>query len=209
MTRNISKVIAVATCFAAPAHAATFAGFHWSVDTPVTSLADADAIVAAGQPTAIFASSTINYPGPGAVLASAETLTTFLGGDAVSIIGDALAPIATSVFLFRGELELAPGPHLFDVHSDDGFRLTIGGNEVSKFDGQRGFGLTSVLTDVGSGRLPFELLFFENEGQSGVEFTVDGVFPVWSKAAEVPLPASGSMAIAGLLMFGALRFRRG
>ena len=205
MLRLRQMAFAVLAVLACPngATAATFFGEFWDASTSVSNLNAANAVIAAGGPTATFQSSAIDYPqGNVNNTRSSTTLAQYLGGDAASIIGPSSMSITRSVFRFTGFLDLTSGNQLFQVGSDDGFRLTVGGNLVAQHTNSRGFRFTSATSNPGAGRTPFELIYFENRGRTGVEFFVDGAL---AAPAPVPLPGAFALLLAGLAAFGFAR----
>lgn len=182
--------------------AATFNGEFWDASTPVSNMGQANAIIAAGPATSTFRSTAIDYPNGSANNISSNTLlSTFLGADAASIVGPANRTITQSVFRFTGFLDLLPGPNRFTVGSDDGFRLTIGGVQIAQQFNSRAFSLTNVTTTAGSGKTAFELIYFENAGNTGVLFNINNALAV---PAAVPLPPAVLMLIAAMLGLGAI-----
>lgn len=181
---------------AAPATAATFAGAFWDHDGPLASLADADAVIAGGAPDAVFSVPLIDFPAGGAKTASdGTTLAAFLGLDAAALGAAAGATLDQSVFRFTGFLDLPAGEALFTVGSDDGFRLTVGDAVVSAFDGRRSFSETAATTDAGEGLTPFELIYYENQSVTGVEFSLNGALAV---PTVVAAPAALPLLLAAL-----------
>lgn len=189
--------------FALPqvATAATFQGEFWDANGGVRSLARADEIIAASDPTAIFTSTAIDYPnGNQGSFSSRSSLADFLGADAGSIIGDGSIDLRSSVFRFTGYLEIIPGVSNYGLFSDDGYRLTIDDDLVSQRNSPRGFRETSTDAILGSGIVPFELIFYENFGRTGVEFYINDAL---AAPSAVPLPASAPLlllALGGLMV---------
>jgi len=183
--------------------AATFQGEFWDASGAVRSLARADAIIGAGDPTATFTSTAIDYPNGGTgSFNSRNSLVNFLGADAGSIVGDGSVNLRSSVFRFTGYLEIIPGVSNYGLFSDDGFRLTIDRNVVSQQNSPRGFRETSTDADLGSGIVPFELIFYENFGNTGVEFYINNAL---AAPSPVPLPPSAPLVLLALGALMALR----
>ena len=139
------------------------------------------------------------------------SLSIFLGTDGASLVGTNTADLTTSVFRFTGWLDLAAGTNSFNISSDDGFQLKIDGNVVASFDGNRGFGSTFVEADLGAGPKPFELIYWENGGCTGVVFGMNGnlaEFADASTATPVPLPAGLPLLAGGLGAFALARRRQ-
>ena len=186
--------------------AATFNGQFWDLNSPNGSIDEALLAIDGVTPTATFISTAIDYPNGGQnIVNSQTTLAQFLGADALSIVGDATARITTSVFRFSGFLDLIPGQQNFALGSDDGYRLTINNNVISEQNRPRSFRTTALNSDAASGRVPFELIFYENFGRTGVEFFIDNVL---AEPAPIPLPGGLSLSLTGLAAFGLLRRRR-
>ncbi len=202
--------------FGAPASAANITGEFWDVAVPVESLNEALAYVARTPPTATFDSSGIDYPvGAPVTLPDSTSLATFLGADAASLSGDGNATLEESVFRFSGFVAISTPTSTVTVGSDDGFQLTIGGFEISSFQSERAFNRTSVSANLGTGILPFDLVSFENQGVTGIEFEIDGETvtgvpdPATGPTSDptlVPLPASGLALLIGLGLFVAIAF---
>lgn len=202
----LSAAALAAVTIAGAGHAATFSGEFFESDSEVLTLADADAIIADGPADATFLSETINFPTTGNTTASANTLSDFLGGAASTLSGLGDALVETSVFRFTGFVDLAAGDQMFTVGSDDGFRLTIGGVEVASNVDTRSFRETNATADSGSGPTAIELIYFENVGNAGVRFSIDGALAAAADApAPIPLPAGLPLLAAGLCFLGVMR----
>ncbi len=200
MIRYISALIMTLFLVPSASFAATFNAEFWDASVPITNLTTADAIMANGPATATFLSTAIDYPNGSAINISSNTrLADYLGVDAASIIGPATRTITRSVFRFTGFLDLLAGPQSFSVGSDDGFRLSIGGNVIAQQYNQRSFNLTNITTDAGTGKTAFELVYFENAGVTGVVFSIDGGLAVPSP---VPLPSALLLMLAGIAGLG-------
>lgn len=191
---------------AVPGQASVFYGEFWDVSSPNSTINQALAAIDGVAPTATFFSREIDYPnGSRDQQRSNGTLEDFLGRDAGYIIGDGSARLRTSVFRFSGFLDLLPGQQNIAVGSDDGYRLTIDDTVVSIQDSPRGFGITQLNFDAGVGVVPFELIFYENFGRTGVEFFIDGVL---ADPAPIPLPQTASLGLLGLCALFGLGYRR-
>ncbi len=206
MSRTLALIAAL--FLAAPAQATTIGYFHDSA----SSFRDVDAAIAFARgltADATFTSSAIDYPAGADTLSSNKTLAAFLGADAASIDRNAELELTTSVAVFRGWLDLASGPLKFSVGSDDGFALFVGGTELSRFSNPRAFKTTDVMADLGAGRTPFELIYYENFGNTGVRFAIDGTIVTGvAPPAAIPLPATAPLVLLGLGAVFLLRRRR-
>lgn len=163
---------------------AVFTGEFWQ--TPASSNVNVAIAATGGTPSATFESTHVDYP-QGAVntQSSNNSLSNFLGSDGSSIVGNSSAQVRTSVFKFSGFIELTSGSHTFSVGSDDGFRLYIDGNQIIQHSNPRGFRFTTGSADIGSGVFPFELYFYENHGNTGVEFFIDGALAEPAPKADI------------------------
>lgn len=194
---------------AVSAHAATFAGSFWDADRSFGNIGDVTAYIARNDPTATFQSTGIDYPNAGGSISSSTTLADFLGADADTLSGAGDSNLMKSVFQFSGDLGLS-GIQTVSVGSDDGFVLKLDGVEVLGFSTPRAFAYTSGSFDFTDVKM-FELTYYENYGNTGVEFRIGGtvVNPSMSPAP-VPVPAALPLLGAGLATLGGLRrMRRG
>jgi len=192
---------------ASPLQAATFQGEFYATPQPYGSIDAAIAAITGQTPTATFTSTTIDYPnGSTNVQFSNQTLAQFLGADAASIVGNPNEQITTSVFRFTGFVDLIPGQQSFALGSDDGYRLTLNNTVVSEQSRPRAFRFTTIGADVGSGTVPFELVFYENFGRTGVEFFIDNQLV---EPSAIPLPATASLSLLGFAALFGLRRRKG
>lgn len=204
--RSIIFTALVSIASTGAAQAATFAGEFFNTSSGVSSLAAADAAIAGQTADATFESTVIDYPnGSLNSISDNTTLSAFLGVDAGSLVGDGSVDLTNSIFRWTGYVDLAAGSHTLTVGSDDGFRLTVGGNTILQ-NTPRGFAETSGTFNFAGGVTAVELLFYENSGYTGVEFSIDGALA--SAATPVPLPATAALSLAGLGALTAVRRAR-
>lgn len=139
----------------------------------VNSVTGADGVIAATPPpNATFLATYIDYPNGGGDTVGAGNVTDFIGVDAATYVGTDDDQFG-EIYQFTGYIAIAgAGSYTFGVGSDDGFRLRIGGVNVTLNDGDRGFGFSvGSATFEAGGLYPIELLYYSNSvGQSGVEF---------------------------------------
>ncbi|MEL6640835.1 MAG: hypothetical protein AAFP98_05915 [Pseudomonadota bacterium] len=198
--------LVVASLSAGPSQAATFLGEFWDVSSANFSINQALNAIDGVAPTATFTSQAIDYPnGATNRQSSSLSLASFLGTDAASIVGDGTRAVTTSVFRFTGYVDLLPGQQSFALGSDDGFRLTLDNTVVAQQNRPRGFRFTNLAADAGDGRVPFELIFYENFGRTGLEFFIDNSIIV---PASIPVPATAGLGLMGVATLAGLGMRR-
>lgn len=120
-----------------------------------------------GDPDAEFVSDGVDYQ------ASWGNLTEFLGDDAGTLT-DSTAAGAEDQYALRltGQIYLEAGVHTFDSTTDDGFRLTIGGEVVSEFTDPRAPDTSTGVAEVSqSGWYTIQVDYFEAWGQSALWIT--------------------------------------
>ena len=115
------------------------------------------------------------------------------------------------------------GNYTFRSFTDDGFRLTIGGEVVSLFNSDRSPGETTTSVFLNEGLYHFEFIGWEQGGQfvnelawikpGEVEFTQPGdrtnlVFFTTQGDASVPEPMMLSLFLIGLIVMGYARQSR-
>lgn len=173
-------------------------GEFYDFSGPVTSVTDAETMIAASSgPDATWTVSGIDYPnGAASNVNDATLLSSFLGADSATLSAD-FTNLSTSAMRFVGQILLDGSETSFEVGSDDGFVLRIGGSEISRFETQRSFSTTFAANPLSPGLYTFELIYFENGGDTGIEFGVDGNI-VAAGAAPVPLPGAAFFMITGL-----------
>ncbi len=134
-------------------------------------------------------------------------------------IGEAIFAVRFSGFLNV----LTSGNYLFRSHSDDGFRLTLGGEVISEFDGNRSPDTNEVGLELDAGLYSIEFIGWEQGGQfvnelawlrpGDADFHVIGAEiddrVLFSQApTAVPVPAALPLLGSALVGLGALGRRR-
>ncbi|WP_236632959.1 LamG-like jellyroll fold domain-containing protein [Endozoicomonas elysicola] len=140
-------------------------GEVFETDSAINNLTDLGNLVN-NTPTATFTASNLNYGNFG-------TLGEFLGDDAHTLSTDiSNNAMETLGFRFTGFIQLEAGQHDFTVTSDDGFRLNIGGQNISEFFGLRpAEATTGSYTAPADGFYSFELVYWENTGSAALQVT--------------------------------------
>jgi hypothetical protein len=156
-------------------------GFYWNFSAD--NQAQADAVIAANPPTATFSSTLVDYPnGPTNVTGDGTLVNAYLGVDGpVDPAAAGTNNLVDSVFRFTGFIKIIEAFDVvgsnatidvnFAVGSDDGMLLKIGGVNVAQFNGLRSFGFTTGQANFeAAGLYPVDLIYYENGGDTGVEF---------------------------------------
>ncbi|QIE42102.1 VPLPA-CTERM sorting domain-containing protein [Meridianimarinicoccus aquatilis] len=193
---------------AGPSIASSFNGAYW--DSNAFSTVDqAIAYTENNAATATFLSTAIDYPNAGGSITDNTTLQTFLGADGSTLSGAFTNKLDKSVFSFSGTLDLI-GTQSLKIGSDDGFALKLDGVEVLRHSAPRAFSYTIGSYEF-TGATTFELIYYENYGNTGVEFQINDTVVTSAMAAAqpaaVPVPAALPMLLAGLGAFGLIRRR--
>lgn len=145
-------------------HAAGLRGAVHLFQGRVTSVDEALAR-SSGTPAAEFISSRVYYnPTEG-------NLATLLGADQASLHDSAARYRQNSFALtMEGQIYLEQGIHRFGSRSDDGFRLTIGGETVSEHTGAWSSAETvGTITVQGAGWYDIRVDYFENRDNAGLQ----------------------------------------
>ena len=202
-------------CSVGAANAASFTGKFYDTGgrqgggSPLTdSLTDTLNFLGTNPtPTATFQSSGINYGGPAPY--TFTTVSAFLGSDASTLdpLSTGTESLLGSVIVLTGTISLNAGINEFDVFSDDGFRLTVGGQEIGSFEGLRAPSSSVFNYDAGAGgNTDFELVWFEGSRTQAaliVELNNEIITAVPIPAA---LPLFGSLLLA-LALFNSRKRR--
>ncbi len=123
------------------------------------------------SPNALFTASRIDFGAVG----TETTLGAFLGDAGVLQGAGAATDMTTLGLKLSGFIWLEAGTHLITVRSDDGFQLSLGGQTISSYSGDRGFeGTSRQITIATSGLYALDLFYFENQGDQGLRLEIDG-----------------------------------
>jgi hypothetical protein len=178
-------------------------GEAFDLSQPIVSIDQAIAAASGRTADATFTPSGLDYPrGARKTVRSSNLLSQLIGVDAGTLSGDDIV-LETSVFVFRGVIDLTGGIETFDVASDDGFALFIDGMEIGRQDRPRSYASTEIMGDFGIGLKTFALVTYENRGRMGFRLAING------EAAELrqtPLPPAAALMAGGAMLL--LRRRR-
>lgn len=199
---------------AGAANAATFNGTFYDVagvqdggPNVINTMTKADNFLA-GMPgaDATFDSTGINYGNPSPF--NLSDLGTFLAADAGSLSSNAGTSFLGSIITLTGHILLQAGVNTFDIFSDDGFSLLVGGTEIGRFESLRAPASSIINHNAGlGGVVAFELRYFEGSlTQAALIGKLNG--HILTAVAPIPVPATLPMIIGGLVVLGGLRKRR-
>lgn len=202
---NQTAVSAIAALGLASANAATLVnvkGEAWDSPDNMNSISAALAEISSRDADTMFDLTRIDFPnGSTGSFSDNNTLSTFLGSLGMITEGSDFATLHDTVMRFSGMIELDTDDTRWSVGSDDGFQLTIG-DEILGSQGRRGFRYTNGDLDFSPGLYAFELVYFEDGGNTGVEFLVNSQLV---DNLEAPLPAAALLMAGGLAAFGMSR----
>ena len=135
------------------------------MDSQIHNLTEFKAIVSANDPDATFTATNINYGyGTGSV-GLGTNLQTFLKGDASSLSNDPADSSDAGIKLY-GKVFLAAGTYNFKVYADDGYDITVNGQNVADFETNQSPG-TKVHNDftiAEDGYYDIEMLWWDQGG---------------------------------------------
>lgn len=136
---------------ARPASGNGLVGVFYSFDVPVATIPD----WRRSEPVFQSLFPTIDFPPTDGDLASATGTQTGVRRRFLAVFDG---------FLMAPE----PGEYEFIVFSDDGFRLTVAGRQISECNKLHAFGDTRGTTRLRAGLTPIQLLYFDNEPPHGL-----------------------------------------
>jgi hypothetical protein len=187
----LAAAAALASGHASAAVLTGLSGEFFDFDGNIASLA----VVEAGMnraPDGTFLATDIDYSGGNG------TFLQFLGGDASSFVGADGNERDTWAIRLTGMIRLDPGVNEFTVRSDDGFALTIGGQLIAEFDGNRAARDTTITAELGEGWFPIEIIMWENGGRSALRFSLNDQTVGGGQIQPVPLPGGAALMLTGL-----------
>lgn len=144
-------------------------GEIFDTNSGLSRLSQIDSMIEGSDgPSATFTGTELAYSG-------GSTIGQFLGDDAGSAAGDVAASANTFAIKLSGFVYLDAGTHSFDVATDDGFRLKVGDDTVTQFDGNRGTRTSSGDIEITEpGLYPIEIVYWESGGGQALNVQMDG-----------------------------------
>jgi hypothetical protein len=212
---------------AVPASSGTgLLGYYYksSSSSNIGNLAGANQLISSsGGPTATFTTTEVCFPDcAGTSIADSSTMAQFVNGHAsnFSYTGtNQPGAIDHSAIVLNGYIAITQtGTYNFNLGSDDGSQLVIGGQTVINNDSDHGFQFdSSSVNFTQTGLYAISLEFFEDSGSTGLDFYGTGpsnacVFGRASNCASGSaatglfygsLPATATPEPASILIFGA------
>jgi hypothetical protein len=201
----------------------------------IGTLANANQLISSsGGPTATFTTTEVCFPDcAGTSLSDSSTMTQFLNGHASTFSytsANQPTSIDHSAIVLNGYIAITQtGTYNFNLGSDDGSSLTIGGVSVINNDNDHGFtNNTGQATFSQTGLYAISLMYFEDSGSTALDFYGSGpsgtcIFGRTASCASgserttlfygslptaAPEPASLTIFGAGLAAVGVIRRRR-
>ncbi len=156
--------------------------YKFSSSSNIGSLSQANILISSsGGPTATFTSNNICFPDCAGTSAndSTTTMAQFLNGHASDFSYTTANPptaIDHSAITLTGYISITrTGTYNFNLGSDDGSALSIGGTSVINNDSDHGFSVNSgAATFTQTGLYAISIQYFEDGGGTGLEFYGSG-----------------------------------
>ena len=151
--------------------------YKFSSSSNIGSLSNANVLISSsGGPTATFTTTEVCFPDcAGNSISDSSTMTQFLNGHASNFsYTSATQPSAIdhSAITLNGYIAITQtGTYNFNLGSDDGSQLTIGGQQVINNDSDHGFGFVGGgATFSQTGLYAISITYFEDSGSTGLAF---------------------------------------
>ena len=143
-------------------------GAVYNTGSSLSRLNQIDTLIDGGAPDGTFTGTEISYRG-------GSTIEQFLGDDGAAGSGALSASATTFAVQLKGFVYLDAGTHTFDVATDDGFRLKVGDDTVTQFDGNRGTRTSSGDIEITEpGLYPIDIVYWENGGGQTLDVALNG-----------------------------------
>ena len=158
----------------AAANMVGLAAEYYGVNGQIGNLTQFKDIVSSTTPDATFTSSGPNYALGSGNIGNGDNLQTWLGDDASTLSADPATTSDGGIFM-HGQVYLEAGSYVFKSHTDDGFELTVNGDNAGTYTGNRAPGTTTDTTPVvitEAGYVPVELFWWDQGGRYVLEVSV-------------------------------------
>jgi hypothetical protein len=151
--------------------------YKFNSSSNIGSLSNANILISSsGGPTATFVSSTVCFPDcADSNISDSSTMTQFLNGHANSFAytsANQPTSIEHSAITLNGYIAITQtGTYNFNLGSDDGSSLSIGGTNVINNDSDHSYSVAGgQATFTQTGLYAISIQYFEDSGSTGLEF---------------------------------------
>ena len=141
----------------------------------IGNLAQAEAVVTGGTYLGEFQTTAIDYPTGGGANSQNGRLRSFVGADGADFVDSLGDPnpngpvVNRMVFVIEGTINIPPGgAQGFDVYSDDGFEVRVGGQQVAVHNANTAPTLRNYSIPSTPGPQNFRLIYWENGGNEAL-----------------------------------------
>ncbi|GAA0825714.1 hypothetical protein GCM10009112_02170 [Marinomonas arenicola] len=143
----------------------SFYNYDDSTDGNLTTIAQAESIIANQSANATFISTNVDYEQAYNNLGSGSNLDSWLGSDSSSLTYVDQKSTEDSVVKLTGSVSLAAGAYSIKVSADDGYQIKINGESVAAVDHIQAVATdTFTFTVTESGELPIEIVYWDQGG---------------------------------------------
>jgi len=168
--RDFTPIVPISTIPGIPTDGGGLFGRLYDGDDSLDSIPELEALIDANAPDATFLAKTVDFSG-------GLTIAEFLGDEAVldpETAAAANVSLQTFGLALTGLVYIPAGLHTIAVRSDDGFRLSLNGEEISSHLEERTAAETTIIGDFEAGFYELELLYFENLNGQSLRMEIDG-----------------------------------
>lgn len=182
---------------------------------PPANLTAAASAATGAIPTATYLASTICFPTCVATEQDGNTLASYVAANGTNLVGS--ATLGPSYTTYTGYLAIfAPGTYQYNLTSDDGSELIIGGATIIDMLGQQTWsGASASVTYTAAGLYAIGIEQFDAGGYTGITLQQNwSAIPQSDLYASIPLqgnvsePPSVLLFATGMIALGVLRKRR-
>jgi Ca2+-binding RTX toxin-like protein len=143
----------------------SFYNYDDSTDGNLTTIAQAESIIANQSANATFISTNVDYQQAYNNLGSGSNLDSWLGSDSSSLTYVDQKSTEDSVVKLTGSVSLGAGVYSIKVSADDGYQIKINGETVASVDHIQAVATdTFTFTVTESGESPIEIVYWDQGG---------------------------------------------